>query len=262
MRLNRINLRPMIKKYIIGIVISFLFSINFFAQSMAVVHAEEMPYFSGCEKYKYKKDKKRTCSNERMISFLAFNVEYPEEAKIAGAEGIVYVSFIIDEGGRVIQPSIIRDIGYGCGKAAIDVLKIMPKWEPGKNNGETVRVKLNLPIHFYLKSGVSNPLNSDDYKITWGALKGNQITIGELKVNLNNIIMVRDRFGEPVSFGVLNLSYKRKNNFQTATSNGILNKKQKKIIKKAKAGGKFYLEVIVNDGNKRIKVGKEFDLVE
>ena len=38
--------------------------------------------------------------------------------------------------------------------------------------------------------------------------------------------------------------------------------KQKKIIKKAKAGGKFYLEVIVNDGNKRIKVGKEFDLVE
>ena len=248
--------------YISVIVISFLFSTNFFAQTKALVHAEEMPYFSGCEKYKYKKEKKRVCSNERVVSFLAFNVEYPEEAKSAGTEGTVYVSFIIDEEGRVTEPSIIRDIGHGCGEAAIDVLNKMPKWEAGKDKGEIVRVKLNLPIHFYLKSGVSNPLDSDDYKITWGTLKGNKVTVKELKTNLGKIIMVRDRFGDPVSFEALNFSYQRKKNFQTATSNGVLNKKQKKIIKKAKAGGRFYLEVVVHDGNKKIKVGKEFELVE
>jgi TonB family protein len=250
------------KIYISFIVITFLFSTNFFAQTKALVHAEEMPYFSGCEKYKYKKEKKRVCSNETMVSFLAFNVDYPAEAMNAGTEGTVYVSFIIDEAGRVIEPSIIRDIGHGCGAAAIDVLNKMPKWEPGKDKGEIVKVKLNLPIHFYLKNGVSNPLDSDGYKITWGTLKGNKITVDDLKANLEKIIMVRDRFGDPVSFDALNFSYQRKKNFKTATSNGILNKKQKKIVKKAKAGGKFYLEVVVHDGNKKIKVGREFGLVE
>ena len=250
------------KRYFLFFLVFALFSNLILAQAEALVHADEMPYFSGCEKYKYKKEKKRACSNERMVSFLAFNVEYPEEAKTTGTEGTVYVSFIIDEEGKVTKPSIIRDIGNGCGAAAIDVLKKMPKWEPGKDKGEIVKVKLNLPIHFYLKRGVSNPLDSDDYNITWGTLKGNKISIDELKANLKKIIMVRDRFGEPVVFEALNFSYQRKNNFQTATSNGVLNKKQKKIVKKAKAGGKFYIEVVVHDGNKKIKVGKEFELVE
>ncbi len=250
------------KKYLPFLLLSFLFAINSIAQTKPLVHAEQMPYFSGCEKYKYKKEKKRACSNERMVSFLAFNVEYPEEAKAAGTEGTVYVSFIIDEEGRVTEPSIIRDIGNGCGEAAIDVLKKMPRWEPGKDKGEIVKVKLNLPIHFYLKSGVSNPLESDDYKITWGTLKGNKISVKELEENLKKIIMVRDRFGDPVVFEELNFSYQRKKHFQTATSNGILNKKQKKIVKKAKAGGKFYIGVVVQDGNRKVKVGREFELVE
>lgn len=254
--------RLMRKIYFSFLLFSFLFSTNLFAQPRALVHAEQMPYFSGCEKYKYKKDKKRACSNERLVSFLAFNVEYPEEAKAAGTEGTVYVSFIIDEEGRVTEPSIIRDIGHGCGEAAIDVLKKMPRWEPGKDKGEIVKVKLNLPIHFGLKSGVSNPVESDDYKITWGNLKGNKISVKELKSSLEKVIMVRDRFGDPVAFEELTFSYQRKNNFQTATSNGVLNKKQKKIVKKSKVGGKFYIGVEVQDGNKKVKVGREFELVE
>lgn len=250
------------KIYFPFLLIFFLFATTSFAQTKALIRAEQMPYFSGCEKYKYKKEKKRICSDEAMVSFLAFNVEYPEKAKAAGTEGTVYVSFIIDEEGRVTEPSIIRDIGDGCGKAAIDVLKKMPKWEPGKDKGEIVQVKLNLPIHFYLKSGVSNPLDSDDYKITWGTLKGNKVSVEELKANLGKIIMVRDRFGEPVVFEELNFSYQRKKKIQTSTSNGILNKKQKRIIKKAKAGSKFYIGVVVQDGNRKVRVGREFELVD
>lgn len=252
----------MIKIFTSIILITLFYSTNLLAQAEVLVRAEQMPYFSGCEKYKYKKEKKRACSNERMISFLAFNVEYPEEAKAAGTEGTVYVSFIIDEEGRVTEPSIIRDIGNGCGEAAIDVLKKMPRWEPGKDKGEIVKVKLNLPIHFYLKSGVSNPLDSDDYKITWGTLKGNTISVEDLKANLEKVIMVRDRFGDPVSFEELNFSYKRKKNFQTATSKGTLNKKQRKIVKKAKPGGKFYIGVVVQNGNRKVKVGREFEITE
>ena len=113
-----------------------------------------------------------------------------------------------------------------------------------------------------MKNGISNPVEADDYKITWGTIKGNKISIKDLKENLNKIIMVRDRFGDPVIFDELTFSYQRKKSFQTSTSNGMLNKKQKKIIKKAKAGGRFYLGVLVHDGNKKIKVGREFELVE
>lgn len=250
----------------INIILLFAFSIfytSLFAQAdNVIVHADQMPYFSGCKKYKNGTEKKRKCSNEFLVAFLSNHLEYPDSAKAMEIEGTVYVSFIIDEEGRVIEPSIIRDIGNGCGEAAIAVVKKMPNWQPGMNNGKPVKVKLNLPIQFYLKKGVPTSTEYDDYKITWGTLKGNKVAVDDLKENLNKVIMVRNRFGEPVSFDELTFSYKRKRQFQTATSNGLLDKKQKRIIKKAKAGGKFYIGVLVHDGNKKVKVGKEFVLVD
>lgn len=254
------------KKHITLLTLVFTFciySFPIFSQGdNIVVHADQMPYFPGCGKLKNGSDKKRECSNEMLVAFLSHNVQYPASAKTEETEGTVYVSFIIDENGKVTQPSIIRDIGNGCGAAAVDVLKKMPDWQPGKHEGKIVKVKLNLPIHFYLKNGISNPVEADDYKITWGTLKSDQIPIKNFKNNLEKIIMVRDRFGDPVSFSELTFSYQKGNKFQTATSNGVLNKKQKKIIKKAKVGGQFYIEVLVNDENKKIKVGREFEIVE
>jgi len=227
-----------------------------------LVHADQMPYFPGCEKLKTGSEKKRHCSNEALVSFLSHHVQYPDEAKAEGIEGTVYVSFVVDEEGKVTNHSIIRDIGGGCGDAAISVLEKMPKWQGGKHEGKKVKVKLNLPIQFFLKNGISNPLDSDGYKITWGKLKGTKISVDEFKSNLDKIIMVRNQYGDPVSFDELTFSYKRKKSFQTATSNGVLEKKQKKIIKKAKAGAQFYIGVVVHDGNKKIKVGREFEIVE
>jgi len=239
-----------------------IFSFSLFAQMDVFVHADRMPYFQGCEKLKNGSDKKRKCSNETLVSFLAHNVKYPDSAKTAGTEGTVYVSFIIDENGEVTNPSIIRDIGNGCGDAAIDVLEKMPKWEPGVHEGKKVKVKLNLPIHFYLKNRISTPIDTDDYKITWGVLTGDKISASLLKSHVSKVIMVRDRYGDPVPFNQLTFSYKRKKSFNSATSNGPLNKKQKKIIKKVRAGGRFYIEVLVHDENKKIKIGKEFEIVE
>ena len=250
----------------INTLLLFIFSLlsyTTFAQlDNVLVHADQMPYFPGCEKLKTGSEKKRHCSNEALVAFLSHNVQYPQEAKDQGIEGTVYVSFIIDEEGNVTEHSIIRDIGGGCGEAAIDVLKKMSTWQPGKHDGKKVKVKLNLPIQFYLKNGISNPLDSDGYKITWGTLKGSKVSVNDLKNSLDKIIMVRDQYGDPVSFDELTFSYKRKKNFQTATSNGVLGKKQKKIIKKAKAGAQFYIGVVVHDGNKKIKVGREFEIVK
>lgn len=251
------------KTNILLVLILFIFSIPSSAQlENVVVHADQMPYFPGCRKMKNGSEKKRNCSNELLVSFLAQNVQYPDSAKSADVEGTVYVSFIIDEDGKMTNPSIIRDIGHGCGNAAIAVLKKMPDWEPGKHDGKKVKVKLNLPIHFYLKSGIPNPTESDDYKITWGTLKGKKVSVKDLKSNLRKIIMVRDRFGDPITYDELTFSYKRKKQFASATSNGVLDKKLKKIVKKARSGGLFYVGVLVHDGNKKIKVGREFELID
>ncbi len=61
------------------------------------------------------------------------------------------VSFIIEKDGSIGSVIIRRDIGFGCGKEAARVVKMMPKWNPAKNNGKPVRFEFNLPIEFSIK---------------------------------------------------------------------------------------------------------------
>jgi hypothetical protein len=62
--------------------------------------------------------------------------------------GKVYVSFVVETDGSISNPRILRDIGGGCGKEAVRVVKMMPKWTPGKQDGKPVRVQFNLPVAF------------------------------------------------------------------------------------------------------------------
>lgn len=75
--------------------------------------------------------------------FVGTNYKMP---KIQGLQGKVYVTFVIDNDGSVVDIKILRDLGYGTGEEAIRVLKNSPKWNPGKQNGKTVRVLYSLPI--------------------------------------------------------------------------------------------------------------------
>ena len=110
----------------------FLFQISLFAQSQEpLVHADQMPYFHGCEDLKDGSEEKKSCSNEALVAFLAQNVQYPTTAKLEGTEGTVYVSFVINEEGKVVDSKILKDIGSGCGEAALSVVSKMPDWEPG-----------------------------------------------------------------------------------------------------------------------------------
>ena len=65
--------------------------------------------------------------------------------------GKVNVTFIVNTDGSISDVRIIRDIGGGCGDEAIRVVKNMPKWKPGVQNGKPVRVKYTMPIIFDLK---------------------------------------------------------------------------------------------------------------
>ena len=80
--------------------------------------------------------------------FLRSNIKYPEAAVKAGIQGIVMVVFVIETTGAVSNVEVVSRIGGGCDEEAIRVIKIMPRWEPGKRSGRAVRVLVRMPIVF------------------------------------------------------------------------------------------------------------------
>ena len=83
--------------------------------------------------------------------FLAQNIRYPAVAQKAGAQGQVFVSFVINTDGSLRDINVLRGIGFGCDEEATRVIKLMNgRWKPGIQRGRPVRVKYNLPINFNL----------------------------------------------------------------------------------------------------------------
>lgn len=87
---------------------------------------------------------------DSLVQYISNNLRYPEEAQKAGIEGKVYVRFVVEKDGSISNIMILRDIGCGCGKEAVRVVRAMPKWKPGRNKGEAVRSEFNLPIRFQI----------------------------------------------------------------------------------------------------------------
>ena len=82
--------------------------------------------------------------------FLADNIKYPEKALANIIQGTVFVSFIIEKDGSVTHVKVLRGIGGGCDEESVRVVKLMPKWKPGTQNGKPVRVLFNMPIYYKL----------------------------------------------------------------------------------------------------------------
>lgn len=85
-----------------------------------------------------------------MMKFLHKHMTYPKLAKQTGISGKVYVEFIVEKDGSITNIILLRGIGGGCDEEAIRVVKMMPKWDSGLQNGRSVRVKFTLPVKFSL----------------------------------------------------------------------------------------------------------------
>jgi protein TonB len=77
-------------------------------------------------------------------------IQYPEIAKKAGVEGKVFLMFVVDENGNVVDPIVTRGIGAGCDEAALKAI-LDAKFKPGKQRGQAVKVKMSLPVTFRLR---------------------------------------------------------------------------------------------------------------
>jgi len=78
------------------------------------------------------------------------NIKYPEVARTSGITGTVYVQFVVEKDGSISDVKVVRGIGGGCDEEAVRVVKSMPRWKPGKQRGQPVRVYFTLPIEFKL----------------------------------------------------------------------------------------------------------------
>jgi len=90
--------------------------------------------------------------DEARVKYLMENIKYPKEAKKNGIQGTVLVTFVVDKDGSITDTKVFKDqgIGGGCDEEALRVINAMPKWKPGKQDGETVKVQMNIPISFKL----------------------------------------------------------------------------------------------------------------
>ena len=97
---------------------------------------EQMPEFPGGDKELYQ--------------FIADNVEYPAEAKEKGIKGRVFVNFVVEPDGSLSDIIVLRGIGGGCDEEAVRIVESMPKFKPGMQNGEAVKVSYTIPVFFRL----------------------------------------------------------------------------------------------------------------
>ena len=88
---------------------------------------------------------------DALYRWIGSNYKWPIEARDCDATGTVFVTFVIEKDGSVSNIRLLRDIGCGHGQAVVEMLKHMPKWKPGKQQGKKVRVQFNLPVKIQLQ---------------------------------------------------------------------------------------------------------------
>ena len=98
---------------------------------------EQMPSFPG--------------GDAALMQFLSKNIKYPVVAEENGIQGRVIATFVVERDGSISDVKVVKSVDPSLDKEAVRVLKSMPKWIPGKQNGSAVRVKYTVPVTFRLQ---------------------------------------------------------------------------------------------------------------
>lgn len=98
---------------------------------------EQMPTFPG--------------GQQALMTYLGKNIKYPTIAQENGVQGRVIIQFVVERDGSITDVHVARGVDPYLDKEAVRVVKGMPKWLPGKQNGKSVRVKFTVPVMFKLQ---------------------------------------------------------------------------------------------------------------
>lgn len=86
-----------------------------------------------------------------LVKYLSENTKYPVVAQENGVQGRVTVQFVVEKDGSISDVHVLRGVDPSLDKEAVRVVKSMPRWTPGKQNGITVRVNYRVPVLFRLQ---------------------------------------------------------------------------------------------------------------
>lgn len=100
--------------------------------------------------YDYKKTPEFPGGINELMQHLVKELKYPNKSRKEGIEGLVLVGFFVNKNGTISDIKIIQSVNKQLDEEAIRVVKKMPKWEPGMQDGEAVKVAFNLPIQYRL----------------------------------------------------------------------------------------------------------------
>ena len=100
--------------------------------------------------------------DQALFKFLSSNLKYPSDAKKEGIQGRVICQFTVNKDGSISDIQVLRSVYPSLDLEAVRVISIMPKWEPGVQNGEKKRCKFKLPITFKLSTPKNNAPNNRD----------------------------------------------------------------------------------------------------
>ena len=107
------------------------------AEKEAFDVVEQMPSFPG--------------GTQALFEYLKENVTYPEECEETCVQGRVVVSFVVEKDGSITEAKVVKSVYPSLDEEALRVVNSMPKWRPGKQNGNSVRTKYTIPINFKLQ---------------------------------------------------------------------------------------------------------------
>ena len=89
-------------------------------------------------------------ANYDLGQYLSENLHYPDTARVHNIEGRVVIKFIVNEDGHISDCTVVTGIGGGCDEEGLRVVKSLPPWVPGEQDGKKVKVYFTLPIAFKL----------------------------------------------------------------------------------------------------------------
>jgi TonB family protein len=98
---------------------------------------EQMPRFPGGER--------------KLAEFIEENMQYPKKCAEKGVYGRVVITFVVERSGKLSNIRVVKSVHRALDKEALRIVKLMPRWIPGEQNGVTVRVKYIIPIPFSVK---------------------------------------------------------------------------------------------------------------
>lgn len=116
---------------------------------------EKMPEFPG--------------GDDDLKEFIWKSIKYPEAAKKNGVAGKVYITFIVSENGEVQDAKVARGVDPLLDTEALRVINELPKWKPGEQRGEKVKVSYTVPINFHLNGEVK------EMKVTSKVIDGKEV---------------------------------------------------------------------------------------